>query len=184
MNRFSLSSTLLSTLVVSVLISGCVTTGGGQSTQSGNNTAASAPAPASSSAPASTKSKVPPGMNEKGEVVDSSKVESGYGKKVKGLGGWEGEITGKSAPKGKFSKVQIGMSIKQVTDIIGQPTDSGTYMTGKAWIPFYFGGDRTRFEMVYKNQGRLVFSGGSIADLSGGNLIWIINNAQEGGYRN
>jgi len=177
MNRFSLSLSLLSTLIVTVLISGCVTTGSGQSTQSGNNTT-SAPAPASA------QTKVPSGMNEKGEVVDSSKVESGHGKKVKGLGGWEGEITGKPAPKGKFGKVQIGMSLKQVTDIIGQPTDSGAYMTGKAWIPFYFGGDRTRFEMVYKNQGRLVFSGGSFADMSGGNLIWIINNAQEGGYRN
>jgi hypothetical protein len=36
-------------------------------------------------------------MNARGEVVDSSKVESGYGQKVKGLRDYEGEITGRPA---------------------------------------------------------------------------------------
>lgn len=171
MNRFSLS--LISTLIAAAVISGCASTGG-QSAQSGNT---ATPVPA--------QTKVPPGMNEKGEVVDSSKVESGHGKKIKGLGEWDGEITGIPAPKGQFGKLQIGMSMKQVTDILGQPSDQGGRITGKAFIPFYFGKDRTRFEMIYKNQGRLIFAGGSmLGDISGGNLIWVINNAQESGYRN
>ena len=31
-------------------------------------------------------------------------------------------------------------------------------MTGKAWIPFYFGPDATRTDWMYKGQGRVVFS--------------------------
>lgn len=137
--------------------------------------------PAQASAPA--KPTLASGMNERGEVVDSSKVAGGSGQKVKGIGNWEGEITGKPARNSQFTKLQIGMSMKQVADTIGQPTDRGAYVTGKAWIPFYFGSDRHRYEFVYKNQGRLIFAGGSLGDLSGGNLIWIIHNANEPGYR-
>ena len=75
------------------------------------------------------------------------------------------------------------MGMRQATDIAGQPTDQGAYVTGKAWIPFHFGSDRYRHEMVYKGQGRLIFAGGSAGDFANGNLIWIIHNASEGGYR-
>jgi hypothetical protein len=103
--------------------------------------------------------------------------------KIKGINDWEGEISGKPAPGSIFTKLQIGMGMKQVTDLIGQPTDQGAYMTGKAWIPFYFGSDRSRHEMVYKGMGRLIFAGGSMGDFTSGNLIMIIHNAQESGYR-
>lgn len=164
----------LAALVAAVVATGCVTMPG-----SGKSDSAAAPAPAA--APAAAKAK--PGMNERGEVVDSSKVEAGSGTTVKGLGGWEGEITGKPAPGSRFTRLQIGMSMRQVVDIAGQPSDQGAYMTGKAWIPFYFGSDRHRYEMVFKGQGRLIFAGGSLGDFTGGNLIWIIHNGSEGGYR-
>ena len=167
-------------------LAGCVTTTGGGQASQGGETPAPALASAAPAAPASSqpaKAKVGPGMNEKGEVIDSTKVEEGYGRKVKGLGDWEGEITGKPARNSKFTKLQIGMSMKQATDLAGHPTDQGAYMTGKAWIPFYFGGDKHRFEMTYKGQGRLIFAGGSIGDFSGGHLIWVIHNANESGYR-
>jgi hypothetical protein len=102
---------------------------------------------------------------------------------VKGINGWEGWITGTPAPDNKFTKLEIGMGMKQVIDMIGQPTDQGSYVSAKAWIPFYFGSDRYRTEMLYKGQGRLIFAGGSMGDFSSGNLIWIIHNAQESGYR-
>jgi hypothetical protein len=102
---------------------------------------------------------------------------------VKGINGWEGEISGKPAPGSKFTRLQIGMGMRQVTDLIGRPNDHGAYMTGKAWIPFYYGSDRYRHEMVYKSQGRLIFAGGSAGDYSSGHLISIIHNAQESGYR-
>lgn len=170
----ALPSTTVAALFAAVLATGCVTMPGSKSESS-----AAAPAPAP--APAAPKSKA--GMNERGEVVDSSKVEAGSGTTVKGLGGWEGEITGKPAPGSKFTRLQIGMSMRQSVDLAGQPTDQGAYITGKAWIPFYFGSDRHRYEMVFKGQGRLVFAGGSLGDFTGGNLIWIIHNANEGGYR-
>ena len=165
-------------LFAAVLASGCVTLPGSKS----DTTTAAAPAPAPAPAPAAPKSKA--GMNERGEVVDSGKVEAGSGTAVKGLGGWEGEITGKPAPGSKFTKLQIGMSMRQAVDLVGvRPTDQGAYMTGKAWIPFYYGADRHRYEMVFKGQGRLIFAGGSLGDYSGGNLVWVIHSSVEGGYR-
>ena len=140
---------------------------------------AAAPAPARAAAPQGPG----PGMNANGDVIDSSKVTAGSGRKVKGVGDWEGEITGNPAPNSKFSKLQIGMSMRQVVDLAGQPTDQGGYITGRSFIPFYFGSDRHRFEMAYKGQGRLVFAGGSLGDFTGGNLIWIIHNANDSGYR-
>ncbi len=164
----STSNLLLAALFV--IVTGCAQTGG------------SAPA-ASSGMPAAATNKIPPGMNANGEVVDASKVEGGFGTKVKGINDTEGEITGKPAPGSKFTQLKIGMGMKQVTDLAGPPTDQGAYITGKAFIPFYFGGDRHRFEMAYKGQGRLIFAGGGIGDYTGGNLIWIIHSASESGYR-
>lgn len=115
--------------------------------------------------------------------VPAAKAPAGDTQHVKGINDWEGDITGKPAPNSRFTKLQIGMGIRQVTDLVGQPTDQGAYVTGKAWIPFYFGSDRYRHELVYKGQGRLIFAGGSVGDFSSGHLIWIIYNASEGGYR-
>ncbi|RST49877.1 hypothetical protein [Variovorax sp. DXTD-1] len=174
------SSTALwaATAAVALATAGCASRGGsGDSSQP----AASAPAASAPAAPARGGAKA--GMDAKGNVIDSSKVEAGSGRTVKGLNGYEGEITGIPARNSKFSRLQIGMSAKQVTDLAGQPTDQGAYVTGKAFIPFYFGGDRHRYEMTYKGQGRLVFAGGGMGDYSGGNLIWIIHNPNESGYR-
>jgi len=146
---------------------------------SGKSEAAPA-APATAAAPASAK--IGPGMNDRGEVIDPKKVESGFGQKVKGLNDWDGEITGKPAPGSKFTQLKIGMPLKQVIDLVGAPTDQGSYMTGKAWIPFNFGSDRYRHEVVYKGQGRLIFAGAAGFD-SNANLIWIIHSANEQGYR-
>jgi hypothetical protein len=77
-------------------------------------------------------------MDAQGNVVDSSKVEAGSGRTVKGLNGYEGEITGNPARNSKFTRLQIGMSARQVTDLAGQPTDQGAYVTGKAFIPVLF----------------------------------------------
>ena len=111
------------------------------------------------------------------------KVESGSGTTVKGINDYEGEIVGNPAPGSKFPQLKIGMSMKQVTDIVGPPTDQGAYITGKAFIPFFFGSDTYRHELHYKGWGRLIFAGGSMGDMSNGHLIWIIHSANETGYR-
>lgn len=124
---------------------------------------------------------VGPGMNEAGEVIDSGAVEAGYGEEVQGINDYEGEITGKPAPNSKFTQLKIGMGMKQARDLVGEPTDEGAYVTGKAFIPFYFGGDKFRYELAYKGQGRLIFAGKEGG--TGGNLIWIIHNPTDSGYR-
>ena len=171
--------TFLAILSIAATLVGCGSSGG--IAQSGG-TSTDKPV-ATAAAPA--KPGVPPGMNEKGEVVDSKKVEAGHGQKVKGLNDWEGEITGKPAKGSKFSELKIGMSVAQVQKLLGDANDEGAYMTGKAWIPFNFGSDRSRVERVYKNQGRLIFAAGAGFGFGGSsaNLIWIIHNANEVDHR-
>ena len=167
------TTTLLSLSLLAFAFAGCA--GGGGST-------------------ASSSSKIPPGMNAAGEVVDSNQVSEGYGKKVTGRDGWTGEILGR--PAGGFSRLQIGMSVAEVTRILGRPSDQGAYLTGQAFNPFSFGSGKARYELVYKNQGRLIFDSPSAFDFGGmtntgaaqgaygsGYLVWIINNSREPGYR-
>lgn len=157
---------------------------GDSATPTAGGTAAPAPAPAAApvaAAPAAPKGKAA-WMNAQGEVTDSKSVEAGYGTKVKGLEGWEGEITGKPAPGSKFSQLQIGMSRAQAYSIVGQPTDQGAYVTGKAFIPFYYGSDRYRYEAAYKGMGRLIFAGSGGFD-SNTHLVWIIHNKTDSGFR-
>jgi hypothetical protein len=158
--------------VFGLLVQGCAQMGGSSSASSGSSTSASAPAP----------KKAPAWMNADGEVIDSKNVEAGYGQKVKGKDDWEGEITGKAAPGSKFSQLKIGMSRAEAYSIVGNPTDQGVYITGKTWIPFYFGSDRYRYEAAYKGMGRLIFAGSAGFD-SNVHLIWIIHNKTDSGFR-
>lgn len=80
-----------------------------------------------------------------------------------------------------FSKLKVDMSSKEVLDLIGPPTDQKSYMTGKAWIPFYYGSDRYRMEYRYKHQGVITFAGGS--GFSGAFTVYrVIYDPQESGY--
>ena len=175
---------VLAALVATALATGCGSTGGGSKSTDTSSTAAPAPAAAKDKTPAP---KSTAGMDATGHVVDSSKVEAGSGKVVKGKDDWEGEITGIPAPGSKFTKLQIGMGMREVTDIVGRPDDEGAYVTGKAFIPWYFGADKHREELVYKGMGRLIFASGGGwgwgGGSSGGNLIWIIHNSNEPGHR-
>jgi len=55
-----------------------------------------------------------------------------------------------------LSKVAVGMKSEQVKEIMGEPTSQTTYMTGKAWIPWYFGPTH-QTDWKYKDVGRVVF---------------------------
>ncbi|HJO93157.1 MAG TPA: hypothetical protein QF753_07145 [Victivallales bacterium] len=58
-----------------------------------------------------------------------------------------------------LSKVKVGMSIKQVTDMIGNPTEQKVSATWKAFIPFgdIFMNGITEAYYYYKNNGIVVF---------------------------
>lgn len=72
------------------------------------------------------------------------------------------EPAGTPAPAGSpLAKVKVGMGEQEVRDILGPPTSENEYVTGKAFVPFYYGPDRTRRGYFYKGMGRVVFAGGS-----------------------
>ena len=89
---------------------------------------------------------------------------------AQGGGGASGEGQGSSAPAAKtskysdppagsaLSKVELGWTDTQVRKQLGEPDNSNAYMTGKAWIPFYYGPDTHRTDWMYKGKGRVVFS--------------------------
>ena len=57
-----------------------------------------------------------------------------------------------------FAKIKMGMGMDEVYALIGAPSDTGHHITGKAFIPYYYGGDTQRTEAVYKGLGTIVFS--------------------------
>jgi hypothetical protein len=66
-----------------------------------------------------------------------------------------------AVPKGSpLAKIQLGMGMNEVRDLIGPPTDTHAMVTGKAFIPYYYGDDTARVVWLYKGVGRVVFSAG------------------------
>jgi hypothetical protein len=55
-------------------------------------------------------------------------------------GSFDGEIIGTPAPNSKFAKLEIGMGLRQVEDLIGRADDTDSHIRGKQFIPFFFGG--------------------------------------------
>jgi hypothetical protein len=56
----------------------------------------------------------------------------------------------------KLAKVTVGMKPEQVKEVMGEPASQSTYMTGKMWIPWYFGPTH-QTDWKYKDTGRVVF---------------------------
>ena len=77
-------------------------------------------------------------------------------------GRFDGELTGTPAPGGKFSKLTIGMTMSEVTSLIGGPDNLTRHETGKRWIPFYFGSDAQRVQVLYRGEGCLTYTGGNV----------------------
>lgn len=70
-----------------------------------------------------------------------------------------GRSVANAVPAGiPLAKVQLGMNDAQVRRILGDPANSTAYMTGKMFIPFYFGPDTHRADWIYEGVGRVVFS--------------------------
>ena len=71
-------------------------------------------------------------------------------------------VARKSTPSSKnvdFTLVKEGMSMEEVDDLLGPPTNQTTYMTGKQFQPFNFGArDYQRTKYLYKGVGHIEFS--------------------------
>ena len=88
-------------------------------------------------------------------------------------GSFSGEIIGTPAPGSRFARLAIGMDVIEAQKMVGRiPDEQHTYESGKRWIPFYFGNDARRMQMLYKGEGCLVFTAGG-GFSSGGDLIQI-----------
>ena len=78
-------------------------------------------------------------------------------------GSFEGEVIGEARPGSKFALLQIGMQVHEVQEIFDRSPDrSHTYESGKRWIPFYFGNDARRMQVLYKDEGCLIFTDGNV----------------------
>ncbi|KAA0595274.1 hypothetical protein FZ942_16715 [Azospirillum lipoferum] len=88
-------------------------------------------------------------------------------------GRYEGEVIGTPAPGSRFAKLQIGMTMEEVSTLIGAPDNMIRHETGKRWIPFYFGNDAQRLQVIYRNEGCLTYTGGNVFGGGGSELIRI-----------
>lgn len=88
-------------------------------------------------------------------------------------GTFDGEIIGTPAATSRFAKLEIGMSLREVSNKIGAPDDMVRHETGKRWIPFYLGNDAQRLQVLYKGEGCLTYTGGNVFGGGGNELIAI-----------
>ncbi len=88
-------------------------------------------------------------------------------------GTFDGEIYGTIPASSKWARLQIGMHQSEVERILGVSHNVRAYVTGKAFIPFYFGSDRHRYEVVYPGQGSVAYTGGSFG--GGMGVLMMIN---------
>lgn len=89
-------------------------------------------------------------------------------------------IEGNFPADSAFAKIQIGMTQGQVHEILGQPTDTKSYQTGKAWIPFYFGPDTMRTDEFYKGVGSITYTGAGIGGVHWKVYRAVYNPAEDG----
>ena len=144
---------LLSLSAVAALATGCAQPG---STNASTSTVGTVPAKTASVVQGPTPTQGPTTVITRGEEKDK-----------------DTELIGKPAPNSKFAKLKFGMSPQQVMNSIGAPSDTTTHETGKRWIPFYFGPDARRTEVVYPGEGCLTFTGGNIYGSGSNELIKI-----------
>ena len=112
-------------------------------------------------------------------------VATGKGRAVKSRDGkFEGEVIGQARPGSKFAKLQIGMQMSEVQNAFGRAPDRlHTYESGKRWIPFYFGNDARRMQVLYKGEGCLIFTDGNAWGGAGGDLVTIEHDASGACYQ-
>lgn len=95
-----------------------------------------------------------------------------------------GQVQQAVPPDSPFARVREGMGTAELKSILGEPTDSETSVTGKAFIPFYHGADRVVTRLYYKGLGQVYLSGEGVGlGGGGGRVIRMEYNPQESGFR-
>ena len=99
-------------------------------------------------------------------------------------GSFSGEILGTPVPNSKFAKLRIGMHMNEVQNVFNRAPDRlHSYESGKRWIPFYFGNDARRMQVLYRGEGCLIFTGGNVWGGASGDLISIHHDASGACYQ-
>jgi len=80
-----------------------------------------------------------------------------------------------------LAKIALGMSKTQVKQLVGAPSAESGHVTGKAFIPLYFGDDAHRTTYYYKGVGRVVFSDGNVFGGGGTEVIDVDYDSGETG---
>ncbi len=76
-----------------------------------------------------------------------------------GCSSGKGSSSWATPPEGhKLASIEKRMTDVDVRNIMGEPDGSRDYMTGKAWIPFYYGADTHRSDWYYNGSGRVIFT--------------------------
>ena len=120
--------------------------------------------PAAADCPAPVKATPAPAPVAEAPAAKSGKPsEPGKPRMMKSRDGtFEGEVYGNIPAGSKWSRLIIGMDQTEVERILGGTSHDVRVMpTGKAFIPFYYGTDRHRYEVVYRGQGSVSYTGGS-----------------------
>ena len=84
--------------------------------------------------------------------------------------------------KSKMAQITPEMREAQVMKLMGPPDDSKAYVTGKAFIPYYFGPDTTRFAAYWKGEGRVIFMGGNAWGGGRGKVVRVEYDPSEDGF--
>lgn len=126
--------------------------------------------PKSAAAPAATPAEPPPPPPAKdstaGKPCNPCTVKSRDGT-------FTGDVYGTIPANSKWARLQIGMQQHEVERILGVTPNIRAYVTGKAFIPFYYGTDSHRYEAVYAGQGSVAYTGGGMG--GGQGVLMMIN---------
>ena len=143
-------------------LAGCASSTSTTTTSSAGQAPAGTAAPATSPGAAAAR----PAANAPSPYGPTRTVKSRDGR-------FDGEIVGSVAPGSRFAKLQIGMTYEEVTALIGAPDNMVRHETGKRWIPFYYGNDSQRLQVLYRREGCLTFTGGNVFGGGGNELVRI-----------
>jgi hypothetical protein len=159
---------ILALIAAAALAAGCV----------GSETKPDQPAPEkASTTPAKPKTAAAPAAAKPATGVGAQ--DSAVGKScnpcvVKARdGSFDGEVYGNIPAKSKWARLRIGMEQPEVEKLLGVSHNVHAYPTAKAWIPFYYGTDRYRYEVRYPGQGSVSYTGGSWG--AGRGVLMMIN---------
>ena len=85
-------------------------------------------------------------------------------------------------PDSPLAQIRKGMGNAEVMHLLGPPTDQEFNLTGKVFIPFYFGGGQSITRYYYKGLGRIYIDGEGMFG-GGGGVAKIEYDPQESGFR-